>query len=185
METVYLFLVDGFEEIEALTVVDVLRRAGIEIQTVSLTERDMVKGAHGITVKADRLFDDTLLFHASMLVLPGGAGTVHLAEHVGLTKMLSDFAASGGRLAAICAAPAVLGGLGLLNGKRATCFPGYENNLSGAVIQDLPVVTDGTVITGKAIGAAFDFSLAIVAELVGQEKAATVRANMYYSSALP
>lgn len=130
---VYEFLATGFEEVEALAPVDILRRGGVEIKTVSVTGDLLVESAHGVAIKADLLFEDADLASADLLLLPGGLpGATNLNEHEGLRKALVGQNERGGRIAAICAAPLVLGGLGLLNGKKATCYPGFEKYLTGA-----------------------------------------------------
>lgn len=173
MAEVYLFLADGFEEIEGLTVVDLLRRADIEITTVSITEKKEITGAHNITVIADRMFEDGTLSDADMLVLPGGMpGTKYLMAHEGLKNLLSEYNAAGKSLAAICAAPSVLGANGFLKGKKAVCFPGFEDKLEGAAVcMKERVVTDGNIITSRGFGTAIEFALAIITKLRGAELA--------------
>ena len=173
--TIFLFLAEGFEETEAVATIDILRRGGLEVITVSVTGRNIVTGAHGIAVVADRLFDETDFSDGEMLVLPGGnPGTENLGEHDGLRALLLHYYNAGKRIAAICAAPSILGELKLLEGKQATVYPGCENALKGATIVDAPVVKDGMIITAKGPGSAFDFGLAIVNELVGPEKVETI-----------
>lgn len=170
---VYVHLATGFEEIEAVTVIDVLRRADIETESVSVTGDLPVKGAHGITVKADLLFDSADYKSCGMIVLPGGMpGTTNLGAHEGLMNEIKTFAAQGKYLAAICAAPMVYGEAGLLNGKKAVIFPGMEAHLKGAVIGKGTVESDGRIITSKGPGTAFDFALAIVEIIKGAETAA-------------
>lgn len=166
MNRVYLFLTDGFEEIEALATLDILRRGNIDVRSVSLTGNRQVTGGHRVTVTADQLFEDTDFSDAELLVIPGG--TVRFNEHEGLKQTISDFAREGGKVAAICAAPMVLGGLGLLEGKRATAYPGFEKYLAGATFVEAPVVTDGNIITGRGPGLALDFALALVEILRGK-----------------
>lgn len=181
MAKVYIFLADGFEEIEGLTVVDILRRANTEVIMVSVTGDIFVCGSHKIMVKADALFENTDYSKADMLVLPGGMpGTRSLAEHAGLDRLLKEFHAKGGKISAICAAPSVLGSKGLLKGKRATCFPGYEEALSGARIQNEGVVADGNIITSKGMGTATDFALALVKSLVGEAEALRIAKGIQY-----
>ena len=135
MSKVYVFLADGFEEIEGLTVVDLLRRAGEEVETVSIMGRKMIEGSHKIKVEADALFEETDFTEGKMLVLPGGMpGTRHLGAYKPLTDMLCDWDTKGKQLAAICAAPSVFGDLGILNGTEAVCYPGFEERLTGATI---------------------------------------------------
>lgn len=181
MAKVYIFLAEGFEEIEALTVVDVLRRAKIEITMVSVTGSELVTGSHGITTVADILFEDTDYREADMLVLPGGMpGTVNLTKHDGLSRLLKSFHEKGKDLAAICAAPRILGTKGFLNGKNATCYPGNEESLLGARYQDADVVTDGNIVTSRGMGTAIDFSLSLVTKLLGEEEAARLAGAMQY-----
>lgn len=172
MAKVYLFLANGYEEIEGLTVVDLLRRANIDIQMVSLTGDLYVTGSHQITSKADLLFEQTDFSDGDMLVLPGGMpGTKNLWEHAGLDALLKNFHSEGKKLSAICAAPSVLGSKGLLKDKNAICYPGYEKELIGAKIINEAVVIDGSVITSKGMGTAIEFSLAIIECLAGEAEA--------------
>ena len=171
MKTVYLFLATGFEEIEALTIVDMLRRAEIDITTVSISRNLQVEGAHGITVTADCTWVELSTEDADWLILPGGMpGTKHLGECKPLVSLLQRQAAANKNIAAICAAPSVLGQAGLLNGYKATCYPGFEQYLEGAECVSEPVVRDGNIITGMGPGAAMEFALTIVDLLVGKEK---------------
>ncbi|MBQ9963914.1 MAG: DJ-1/PfpI family protein [Clostridia bacterium] len=169
---VVLFLANGFEEIEALATVDVLRRAGLSVCTVGVGG-DFVTGSHGITVKTDLGESDLPpLQEVQAVVLPGGLpGTNNLAQSSIVTDYVCRAADSGILVAAICAAPSVLGELGLLVGKRATCYPGYESALRGAVCCDESVVTDDGVVTAKGAGVSIPFALAIVARLISPEKA--------------
>jgi 4-methyl-5(b-hydroxyethyl)-thiazole monophosphate biosynthesis len=176
---VYVHLADGFEEIEALTVVDVLRRADIAVETVSMESGKAVRGAHDITVEADALFAEADYAACEMIVLPGGMpGSANLARHEGLAAQLNAFARSGKWLAAICAAPMVLGGLSLLAGKRATCFPGMEDRLTGAIYSEDRVVRDGKIITSRAPGTAMEFSLELVRLLKDEEAVAKLKGAM-------
>jgi 4-methyl-5(b-hydroxyethyl)-thiazole monophosphate biosynthesis len=178
---VYIFLADGFEEIEALTVVDSLRRASIDIVMISITGNLLVTGAHRITTVAEALFNDMDFSDADMLVLPGGMpGTINLEKHFGLDTLLKDFAAKNKKIAAICAAPRVLGTKGLLEGKKATCYPGNEEALLGAEVLREDVVVDGNIITSRGMGTAMDFSLAIIRKLKGAEKAKEVSDQIQY-----
>jgi 4-methyl-5(b-hydroxyethyl)-thiazole monophosphate biosynthesis len=168
----FLFLAEGFEETEAIATLDILRRAGIDARTVSITGNSTVTGAHNIALVADELFDTTDFADGAMLILPGGMpGARHLNEHAGLRALLLRYYAAGKRIAAICAAPLVLGSLNLLKGKRATAYPGFEDCLTGATLVPVTVVKDGTIITSRGPGFVFDFGLALVAELLGKEKA--------------
>lgn len=180
MGTVYVFLAEGFEEIETISVVDVLRRASISTKTVSIADNNVVSGAHGISVVADKSFEQTNFDEAAMLVLPGGMpGASGLDAHKGLRELILKFAKANKPLAAICAAPLVYGNLGLLKGKQATCYPGFEKFLEGASIhRDKAVVRDGLFITAEGPAAAPAFALEIVAYLLGKEKANEVAKGM-------
>lgn len=162
----YLFLDNGFEEIEALTTVDLLRRANVEVTTVSVTGQPMVLGAHNIAVEADGVFDDIDFADAEMLILPGGPS--HLGDHHGLCELLVAHDAAGKMIAAICAAPAILGKLGILQGKQATCYPGFESALSESYVGGL-VVESKNVITAKGPGLSADFAFCIIEHLAGSE----------------
>lgn len=172
MSKVYVFLADGFEEIEGLTVVDLLRRAKIETEMVSIMDTRQVKGSHGIAVSADSLFADQTYEDAEMLVLPGGMpGTLNLGNHEGLCELLKKHYAEEKKIAAICAAPSVFGKLGFLNGRVATCYPGFETQLEGAIVCAAKVAVDGNVITAKGMGVAIDFSLKLIELLADKETA--------------
>lgn len=168
MKTSYLFLAQGFEEIEALTVVDVMRRAGMPLKTVSITNEHTVAGAHGIPVVADMVINDADLSDAEWLIAPGGMpGSTNLAECKTLTDALQQHNARNGKIAAICAAPAVvLSPLGILNGKEATCYPGFE--CKGAIMCDSPVVALENIITANGPATALMFAIAIVANSMGE-----------------
>ena len=186
MSKVYIFLADGFETIEGLTVVDVLRRAGIEITTVSINSTRTVTTAHKISLTADLTFEEADFSDAGMYVLPGGMpGTLNLQAHEGLSKLLEEATAKQIKLAAICAAPSILGQKGLLQGKKATCYPSFEEKLIGANVQDTTVVVDGDIITGRGMGAAIDFSLAIVKELTDEKTAQEVGEGIEYLQYFP
>ncbi|MDD7718828.1 MAG: DJ-1/PfpI family protein [Eubacteriaceae bacterium] len=172
----YVFLAHGFEEIEALTVVDLLRRAEIQVKTVSLMEDKVVYGAHGIGVESDILFRYMEPERCEMFVLPGGMpGTVNLCNHKAFNEELKNFAASGKPVAAICAAPMVFAKAGLFDGHRATIYPGMEDELVNAVSTGEKVVVDDRIITGRGPGVAIDFALAIIEYLAGKERAEEVK----------
>ena len=169
MEKVYVFLADGFEEIEGLTVVDVLRRGGIEVCTVSINGNRQVMGSHRIPVLADALFEECDFADGTLFVLPGGMpGTLHLGEHQELAVTLKEAKAQGKRLAASCAAPSVLGKLGLLKGERAVCHPGFEDQLEGASVTENMVEVSGQVTTSRGMGTAVPFSLSLLRQLKGE-----------------
>ena len=179
---IYILLADGFEEIEALTPLDMLRRANAPVKTVSITERREVVGAHGITVLADLTFTDDLE-KASLLVLPGGMpGAANLDASAFVSALIKETAEGGGHLAAICAAPMVLGHLGLLKGKRAVCYPGFEGELHGASLADAPVVTDGNVTTAMGMGAAISFGAELVRLVSSEETARQLRSAICYKT---
>jgi 4-methyl-5(b-hydroxyethyl)-thiazole monophosphate biosynthesis len=178
MKEVLIFLTTGFEEIEALATIDILRRGGVNIQSVSLTGEKTVTGGRQISVIADCLFEEVDFSEARMLILPGGPGTAKMNEHDGLKHEMLAFAASGKLIAAICAAPMAPGGLGLLNNKKATCYPGYEKYLTGAQVTKAPVVVDGNIITGMAAGYTLDFALELLSQLKGKEAADEVAGNI-------
>ena len=179
MAKVYVFLADGFEDVEALIPIDVLRRGGVDVTTVSITDFPLVQSAHGVNIEADMMFEQGDFADADLLFLPGGMpGAANLAACPTLTKQLKDFAAAGKPYGAICAAPFVLGQLGLLKGKHATCYPGFEDQLEGAVVTGAMAEQDGNVITGKGPAAAAEFALKIAALLVGQAKADEVATGM-------
>lgn len=181
MKKVCVFLADGFEEIEGLTVVDILRRAGVETETVSVMGRIQINGSHGITVEADKLFEEADVANADMLVLPGGMpGTLNLKAHDGLREQLLAFDRDGKNIAAICAAPSVLSELGLLKGKKACAYPSFEDQLDCLEVLKVPAVTDGNVTTGRGMGAAIPFALELTALLCGKEKAEEVKASIVY-----
>ena len=169
MEKEFIFLTTGFEEIEALATIDILRRGGVNIQSVSLTGGKTVAGGRKVSVITDYLFEEVDFADAQMLILPGGPGTGEMNEHEELKHEILSFFRQGKLLAAICAAPMVFGGLGLLKGKRATCYPGYAKYLIGAHITDMPVAVDGNITTGRAAGYTFEFALELLKQLKGKE----------------
>lgn len=182
MKQVSVFLADGFEEIEGITVTDLLRRAGVKVWNVSVTGQKMVQGAHGIPVEADAVFEEMDFHKMDLLVLPGGMpGTIHLKEHEGLRVLLKKYYEEGRYLAAICAAPTVFGELGFLEGKEACCYPGMEDGLKGAKVSMEPVSVDKNLVTGRGLGTAIPFALKLIELLCGKEKAEEIgRAVVYY-----
>ncbi len=181
MAKICVFTADGFEEIEGLTVVDLLRRAGAEVLMVSVGEGLTVKGAHNIELKADVLFDETCYEDADVLVLPGGMpGTLNLRNHEKLCALLNEFAAKDKKIAAICAAPMIFGELGLLKGRKATCYPGFEDKLAGAEVCTERVVRDGNITTSRGLGTAIPFALELISQLYGKEKAEEIKKSVIY-----
>ena len=173
MAKVYVFLADGFEDVEALIPIDVLRRGGVEVVTVSTTEFPLVESAHGVNIEADIQFDQGDYSDADLLMLPGGMpGASNLFEHEGVCKAVCDQATAGKKVAAICAAPAVvLAQLGVLNGKKATCYPGFEKSLAetGATYTGDLVTVDGNITTGEGPAAAFPYAYELLAQLVDKD----------------
>lgn len=170
MNKVFVFLADGFEEIEGLTVVDLLRRADIDTVTVSVSDSKSIIGSHHIEVKADIMFHEVLEAEGAMFVLPGGLpGTLHLKEHEGLAKLLKKAYANGKYIAAICAAPTVLEACGLLEGKKATSYPTMEKELKSADYQTDKVVVDQNIITSRGMGTAIEFGGKMVEILRGTQ----------------
>lgn len=175
----YIFLAEGFEELEAISPVDILRRAGIPVTMVSVTSSLYVSGANGITIVADKLFEQCHYADADLLVLPGGMpGTTNLDAHEMLKNVVVEHVRNGKLMAAICAAPRILGKLGLLNGLHATCYPGNEQYLAGATIVPAPVVIDGNIVTAKGVGSAVEFALTLVRTLTSEQKARELAAKI-------
>ena len=176
---VYIHLAKGFEEIEALTAADLLRRVDVDAALVSVTGKLIVEGAHGIRVQADCLFEDADYEQCSMIVLPGGLpGTFGLRDHEGLCARIREFDRQGKTIAAICAAPLVLGTLDLYRGRKATIYTGMEEHLTGAVPAADKVVCDGNIITSKGPGTAMDFALALVESIRGAQTAEELRKDL-------
>ena len=179
MKTAAIFIAPGFEEIEALTPADVLIRAGAEVELISITEDKSVTGGHGLTVVCDRVFEGKPIEEKDILILPGGIpGAKHLQEHKKLSELIKHYDSQEKWIGAICAAPMILGDMGLLADRKATCYIGFEHHLKGAHHYPVPAITDGHIITGRGIGAAMEFSLEIVANLYGPEKASELRKKM-------
>ena len=181
MSRIAIFFATGYEEIEGLTVVDICRRCKIEIDMVSVTEEEMVTGSHGISVKMDKMFSEVNFEEYDMLILPGGMpGTRNLEAHEGLMAQVDAFFATGKYIGAICAAPSVFGHRGILKGKNACCYPGFESHLEGAEVSTNPVEMAGNVITSRGMGTAIEFALAIVSIYCGQEKADEMAKSIIY-----
>ena len=180
MRSVYVFCADGFEEVEGLTAVDLLRRAGVSVTMVSIMGRTKITGARNISVNTDILIED-IKEEADMLVLPGGMpGTNYLRDHEGLAELLKKQYEAGKWVAAICAAPSVFGELGILNGKEAVCYPGFEERLTGATIGEGTVAVTDHVITSRGMGTAIDFAAALIARLQDEKKAEEIKASIIY-----
>jgi 4-methyl-5(b-hydroxyethyl)-thiazole monophosphate biosynthesis len=182
MKRACVLLADGFEETEAVTIIDVLRRAEVKVEVLGV-EAKKCTGSHGIVVEADALLSDRKSETFDAVVLPGGMpGAATLRDHWGVQKLVQAQHASGRLVAAICAAPIALAKAGVLEGKRATCFPGFENQLTGARTETTSVVKDGNVITSRGVGTALAFSLALVAELTDAPTAKTLGERMLVSA---
>ena len=178
---IYVFLATGFEDIEALAPIDIMRRAGLQVQTVSITGQQIVMSAHGVGIAADIPLSDVSFAEAEMLVLPGGLpGSTNLDACQPLVEAIRAHHEAGGAIAAICAAPLVFGHLGLLQGRRATCYPGVESELKGATYTAAIVERDGNIITGKGPAAAFEFGYCIVDFLCGERASQPLRKGMIY-----
>ena len=175
-------MANGFEDIEALAPLDILRRGGQDVVTVSITGSEFVTSAHSVTLKADAVFENVDLSDADLLMLPGGMpGSTNLNAHEGLRNAIVEHYEAGKPIAAICAAPMVFGSLGLLEGKRATCYPGCEGTMKGATYTRELVTRDGNIITGEGPAAAFPYGYAILEILAGKEVADTLREGMIFN----
>lgn len=175
---IYVFLAEGFEEVEALAPVDILRRAGFEVKTVGVTGKS-VSGSHGIKVETDVLPNELDTNNLQAVILPGGMpGTLNLKADETVKEYITYAADNNILIGAICAAPSILGSMGLLNGKKAVCFPGFEKELSGAEIQNLSAVSDGNIVTAKGAGAALDFGFKLLEVLTDKQTAETLSENM-------
>lgn len=176
---IYVLLVEGFEEIEALTPIDILRRCQAEVLTVGVTGEN-VTGSHNITVKADILIDDVKRDEMSCLIIPGGPGYTNIEASKKAMDLIAYANDNNILTCAICAAPSIIGKLGYLDGKKATCFPGFEKELKGAVISDEKAVFDGNFITGKGAGAASEFGFLIAEKTLSKEKSDEIKKSMQY-----
>ncbi|MDO5402169.1 MAG: DJ-1/PfpI family protein [Eubacteriales bacterium] len=176
------FLTDGFETVEALAVVDVCRRAGIETDLISITGKKEVKSAQNIMVNAEYTITEYQFDGTELLFLPGGPGHTHYLECGQLVELLKDYNDKGRRIAAICAAPSVLGKLGFLHGKKAMAFPGYEKDLAGAevILKPEKTVTDGNITTSRGMGTSIDLGLELVRLLAGREEADRIGKAVQY-----
>lgn len=184
MAKVYVFLADGFEDVEALIPVDVLRRGGVDLVTVSVMDgSQVVESAHGVQMVADALFEDCDFSDADLLLLPGGMpGASNLYAHEGLRQAVLAQNKAGRLVAAICAAPAVvLGQLGILRGKHATCYPGFEGQLDGAEYTGELCTVDGNIITGEGPAAAFPFAYQLLSMLVDEQTSRQIAVGMRFA----
>lgn len=176
-----MMVANGYEEVEMLTVVDLLRRAGMTCDIISVTGEKALTSSHKVTVAADLLYEEADFDSYDALAIPGGMpGTINLGAHAGVCEQLKKAYADGKLIAAICAAPTVFGKLGLLEGKRAICYPGMEDQLTGAVVTYEPAVRDGNIITSRGMGTAIDFGLAILTYFEGEAPAAALAEKIVY-----
>lgn len=183
MSKLGIFMADGCEEIEGLTVVDLVRRAGIEIEMISVSGEKNVTGSHKIAFQTDVSKADADFASYDGIVLPGGMpGTTHLMEDDTVNRVIKEFATSCKLVAAICAAPSVLGNAGLLEGKKATCYPGVESKLTGADFVTDPVARDGNIITSRGLGTAIEFAAEIVAYLIDADVAKSLKESIVYKA---
>ena len=178
---VFVFLAAGFEELEAVAIIDVLRRADIDVEIVSISDEKLIAGAHGIAVQADTLFENCYFDNGEMLILPGGMpGAKNLETYQPLINLIKEYHKNGKYIAAICAAPMIFGNLGLLQGKEAIAYPSFEKYLKGAVLSSQKVVRSGKIITGKGPGVAIEFGLKIVETLKSKELANELAEGMIH-----
>ena len=182
MSRLGIFIADGCEEVEALTVVDIVRRAKLEIDMISINGTKQVTSSRNVTFMTDTTKEEADFSAYDGIILPGGMpGTLNLGAHAGVTAQVKAFAEAGKLVCAICAAPSVLGACGILNGKKATCHPGFEEKLTGASVSYDNVVTDGNVITSRGMGTVIDFGLAIVSYFGSEELVEDVRKHLVYN----
>jgi 4-methyl-5(b-hydroxyethyl)-thiazole monophosphate biosynthesis len=182
MKKIAVHLAEGFEEIEAITIIDVLRRAKFDVVIISMVEKLEVTGSHQIKIIADKLFEEVDYEKIEMIILPGGMpGATNLNNHAGLREQILIFNENKKPLGAICAAPLVFGNLGILKNINATSYPGFENQLHGAIVTGEDIEVSGNIITGKGVGVAIQFALKIVENLMGKKHAEELAAKMIVS----
>ena len=181
MKKAVMLFANGYEEVEALMTVDLLKRAGVDIRLVSINDEMTVTGSHGISVVMDTKLSHIQLKEEYAIITPGGMpGTMNLGVDVAVTGALKQMNRDGKIVAAICAAPSVLGKCGILEGKRATCYPGFEDKLIGAEVVEEPVVVDGNVITSRGLGTSMEFGFQLIRKLVSEEKAEEIRNQIVF-----
>ena len=181
MKRAVILFAEGYETVEALLVVDLLRRGGVEVTMASITEDEFVRSSHGVNVEMDAVLGEVDILDYDAIILPGGMpGTLNLGASAIVNEVIKKFAAQGKIVAAICAAPSVLGGLGILEGKKAACYPGFEDKLKGAEVVFDQVVRDGNVTTSRGMGTAIPFALDLVSQLVSKEKAQELKKGIIY-----
>ena len=183
MSKIGIFMADGCEEIEGLTVVDIARRAGIEIEMISIMEERGVTSSHNVRFWTDTTKEEADFGKYDGIVLPGGMpGTTRLGADETVNSVIREYAAAGKMVAAICAAPSVLGQAGILEGKNATCHPGFEDKLLGSNWKEVPVVVDGNIITSRGMGTAIPFALEIVRYFLDDEAVEKVKKGLVYQA---
>ena len=181
MKRAVILFAEGYETVEALLVVDLLRRGGVEVTMASITEDEFVRSSHGVNVEMDAVLGEVDVLDYDAIILPGGMpGTMNLGVDVAVTGALKQMNRDGKIVAAICAAPSVLGKCGILEGKKATCYPGFEDKLIGAEIVNKAVVTDGNVITSRGLGTSMEFGFELIKKLISEEKAEEVREQIVF-----
>lgn len=181
MKKVYLFLAEGFEEVEALTPLDILRRAAITCTTVSIAQTKEVKSAHNVVITADELFDEANSYDCDAIILPGGSiGTKNLKEHKGIKAIIQKFYDEKKLICAICAAPTILGEMGLLKEKHAVCYPTLEEKLLGAYVEKDAVCYDSGILTARGVGKSIVFALKITELLLGEQKANEIKQQIVF-----
>ncbi len=179
MKTTAVHLITGFEEIEAISIIDVLRRANVNVKIVSMTKEKSVKGSHNVSIESDIMFEDVDYSEIDMIILPGGMpGSTNLLAHNGLVEKIKEFNQNKKYLSAICAAPLVFGQSGILKNKEAVCYPGFEKYLDGAKITDKDVILSENVVTSKGVGTALPFALKLVELLTTKETATNLKNGM-------
>lgn len=181
MKKAVMLFATGFEEVEALMTADLLMRGGVQVQLVSITEETTVTGSHGIRTGMDTTIDKVDFEEQDAVIIPGGMpGTLNLGESAAVTEALKKMNQEGKLVGAICAAPSVLGQCGILKGKRATCYPGFEEKLTGAQFVDEMVVVDQNVVTSRGLGTSMEFGFALLEQLVSGEKAEEIRKQIVF-----
>lgn len=181
MKKAVMLFAQGFETVEALMVVDILRRAGVTVTMASITEEETVTSSHGVCVGMDAVLGEVDLLSYDAIILPGGMpGTIHLGESEAVKKAVLAMHEAGKIVSAICAAPGVLGKYGLLDGRKACSFPDHEVNLIGAEVSRDPVVVDGNIVTSRGLGTAMEFALKLLEILVSREKMEEIRSKIVY-----
>lgn len=178
---IYVILADGFEEIEAVEPIDILRRAGLQVQTASIMENKQVKGAHNMTLEADIMINEVNPEEMELIILPGGGGHQLLDASNEVHALLNYAMIHGRHIGAICAAPSILGKKQMLFGKRATCYPGFEDYCYGAEMTGAKVVTDGRITTGRGPGAAAEFGFELAAIMTDSTTALALKETMQYN----